>query len=601
MPGLKEVGRLNYNGYEFEGASTVTVSTTPVEDDAQRTTVYLILEINVETIITPETVYGTDPDMENIRQRLCEHGRPLIFVNRGFGSDLYVNTGTNPVPGQVDSRGAIRDVKWGPKPKILRWDSVGSNQACHVVWSVTTCLPCCDRFDGIMAFNYEIDYAIDQHGDTTRTISGYYEIAQTWRLAPANTERDRTLQDTADAYWEQLTVQVPLEFQRRKTRHLSLDKSRMNFSIIDTQIPSPNAYPTGATAIEGRHRASWNRQGAQGAKHRHTIDMTITPLRGISGADAWIYFVRMVQKRIKNAKDKSQFVMIDTLDAEDNLFGRPVAFRAGFQVIKNYPDFLSFDLWQPLDTDWKLWRTSMEGTAYSARGTAGLQHFPTQDAIVDLCESSPYLNIGENEVKPKKTKPGKLQITNDTPPLDQSYLQYDCWLSPVRDQPVVRQAYLQPPESEGEEEHNDDDYQNMNGSMGFSAGQVEPPNAIPDTIQKRGRARYSVALVGRAIRAGYPIRRPMVKKLGGQDAVETSGGFAQKHVGDFLGVPVYKAAWNIHYVAAGAPGQVDPRPAVNEDRPRTNSLVGGGIGLPPPPSGPGLDPATGMPLPARSF
>ena len=220
MVGMATVGTLSYNGVDFDGSSKVTVQVDPVKDESGRTVLYHRHTLNVSATIADND--STDGDMRLIRQRLGEQGAELIFINRGFGDDLIVNS-----PG-----GTVRDVKWGPIPEVISWKPIGSLRACEIEWRVTTCVPVCSStsgmYSGIITINYDMAWSISEKGYTTRTITGYLEIAMT--------RSGRSAPDTADRYRDKITPTVPTRFKRSQSWTLSKDKSRLDFSIVDKEV-----------------------------------------------------------------------------------------------------------------------------------------------------------------------------------------------------------------------------------------------------------------------------------------------------------------------------------------------------------------------------
>ena len=87
------------------------------------------------------------------------------------------------------------------------------------------------------------------------------------------------------------------------------------------------------------------------------------------------------------------------------------------------------------------------------------------------------------------------------------------------------------------------------GSSGIST-------IIPDRIQIGGAPRYSIRMVGRAIRAGHQIPVPKLVNVGTQTPIELRNVFMQYEIDNFFGVPVYGARWSIDYLLPEAPGLV---------------------------------------------
>ena len=540
MPLLTAVGTLSYNDVSFDGTSQVTVRTEFVKDDAQRTTLYHRITLTVKAIFVNDS--GTNSDIENIRKRLGEHGRELRFIQQGFGNDLIVNAGQS---------GTLRDVKWGPRPDVLSWQPIGSAQACEVEWQCVTCVAMCQnatvaRSTGIMAINYTVNFSIDDRGYTTRSISGYLEIAQT-RIG-------RTVPDSADQYRNAITIVAPLGFTRSQSWNLSADKSRVDFSVTDTEIPSPNAYPQGVVKASGRHRASWSRGNKQAHRIKSSITLDIEMAANQSMSVAYAMFASMVRARGQFAAQRGVTVLLESITAEESLFERKASFSAGYVILSSLGDLVtSTGLWSPLGTDWRLWAMSMRNVLGN-RGTSGLQHVPANDAIVDMCGGQGTLNYNPQQQAPlpNGNGPALLGMRNLMPAPQTSWMDYQSTIEVERDRPVARQAVLQTP-----------DQPVLAGAANLQSIRdldFGTRFGTDDVIQESGRSQYTARLKGYATRAGYPVPKPALIQIGNQPATESHARVRQQEIGNFAGVPVFGAMWDIEYVLPNSPGQVAMMP-----------------------------------------
>ena len=533
MPGLPATGELSYNGYLFDGATHIETAVEFLYDDAGRTIIAHRHTITVDAIVADDS--DLDGEVLNIRTRLGEPGRPLTFVSKGFGDDLRAT-------------GNVSDVMAGPFPKELSWNPLGDDKAAEIRWQVEVTIPMCvvgfPAFVGVMALNYSVAYKIDSQSDTTRTIQGYIQIAQ---------KSGAMASDTADRFRGQFAPNPIAGFKRESSWNGNLKKNRVDFVVVDTQIPSPNPYPPNVMAIDGRHRLSWRRQ--KGTTFRNTISMTITPEAGLSGSQAWSVFLTIAAQRIAKAKANGQPVLIDQIEVEENLFGRPQSFVVSYRMLSCIRDFVGdAGLWQPLGTDWNSWRVSLNGTMFRDRGNARLQDLAANDVVVDLCKSPGIAFVSPNNkrllAEDNRIRSGGLR--NEVPPAETSFVSYDSRVMPYRDRPAVRQAILQTPtKDEGFWELNSGTFANR-FSFGSSGG------VTPDVIQEGGAGRHGVRISGRATRMGHQIGRPAIVTIGGKPAKERWFRGMQWVVGNFFGVPVYGAQWAADYLIDSSPGTIMP-------------------------------------------
>ncbi len=561
---LATLGTLSYNGYTFDGASSVKVDVEFVRDEADRTVIYNRHVIQVRTFISDSA--STDGQLENIKARLSHQGAAFSFINRGFGDDLVVNSA-----GGV----GLRDVKWGPKPELLHWEPVGAAGACEVIWRVTVCVPTCgnglsDRTSGVMAYNFSVDMALDVRGLSTRVIAGYIEIAQT-RLA-------KNVPDCADNYRNLIQPDLPLGFQRDQQWSVSADKSRVNFTINDRQLPTKNPYPNQVTNIRGNHRAAW-RRGPHAAFLFNSISLDIELALSASQAFAYSLFGQLVKARVDFAARNGMVAFIDEVVADEDIFGLSSSFGCSYRLLTNLGDLLgksqndsantnqsiptnTFDLartgmWQAVGTDWRYWKSSMR-VVQSNRGLAGLIIPAQNDVIVDLCDAGTTIGVPTDNQKTQPKPSGTLSpvFQNKKPQPRQSYLTYRQRAAIRHQKYINRQKPLQSstkPSSNG-------DMMSPEGMTFNATGANSSITPSPDVLQESGTGSYQVAYVGYAERVGYEIPRPNITSIGGQTPVESESTFILEQTGVVFGVPVFRAEWQMIYELPNNPSQVSGPP-----------------------------------------
>jgi len=535
---LADIGAVEYNGYTFDGASSVTIRCEPVYDDAGRTVVYHRYTVNVKSVVADAA--GTGLTLADIRARLTKAGYGLRVWNKGF-HDLIVNA-----PWDASS---VNDVAFGPKPRLISWTPIGSVYACEIEWECETCIAYCALpkiHSGIMAFNYSIAYALDYRGLTVRTIAGYYEIAMS--------RSGYTIPDTADAYRTVVAPAIPERFQRTtQTYSLSLDKRRCDFNLVDQELASNNPWPKGVVKIEGRHRVNWTRSGGNASRLFNQIGVDIEMGADAPMLNAYAAFAAIAKQRINIVLGTDNYgVMIDTLSVEESLFDRQCLFSMSYRLTRSLKQILTdTGIWQPLGLNtWGEWAYSISGLT-DQRGYANMRHLAANDAIVDPCGAVFGIPWDATAV-PKTSQPliGRLLLANDTPSPENSWLEYEAHVFVTRDRAVVRHAILQAPDIE-------DAAYNPQSAEGLKYPAV---GGTDDILQRSGKSRYTATFQGFAKRAGHPIPRPSLRQVGDVAATQLlkSDDFIQKIQDNWLGVPIYVARWNIIYDLAGEPGTINP-------------------------------------------
>lgn len=536
MAGIAAVGTLSYNGYSFGGASTVTVRVEFVKDDAERTVIYHKHVITVRAIIAENA--ATDVTLLSIRAALSKQGQELKFINRGFGTDLWINRAGG---------GGLRDVKWGPIPEELSWTSEGSARAGEIVWQVTTCIPVCDTngthaTTGLLAFNYDCSFDISAKGFTTRRITGYLEIAQT--------RNNRAVPDCADNYRHLIKPTPPAGFTREQSYPVSADKSRLDFTITDTEIESKNPWPAGVVEIKAKHTVNWRRSGKSAMSLRSTLHADIELAKGRPWSEAWMIFGNLITQRINASIAAGRPVLLDDIQVEEDIFGFGSSFTVSYRTIEQplandtiqMPNVLSTGIWKPVGTNWNLWRTSM-ANIQGIRGHAKLALLPGNDAIVDICGGQATMLNSPQSSQPPPPDTQKPWFKNKVPPPDKSYLQYDLAIIAESDRGNVVQRTMQEP-----------DQSLFNDNADKTTNQYGAEGGTNDVLQKSGRASWRVSLLLNALRAGHQIPRPLLQQAGAQPATEMDSQFMQKQEANWFGVPIFRSVGYVTYTLPNAPG-----------------------------------------------
>lgn len=563
MPGLPATGTLRYNDYVFDGATHVNVEVDFVRDDSNRTIIAHRHVITVEAIVSGSDGILPDLDttLENIRRRLGEQGKELVFINKGFGTDLIVNTGL------------VHDIDNGPKPLALSWVPLGDDKAAQIVWQVETTVPVCapgkkSRRNGLVSINYGASYAIDTRGNTTRTLAGHLTIIN-----------GAGIKDTADRYRSWFSPLPIPGFERSQSWAVSLDKRRLDFTITDMEIPTPNPYPKNVVRIEGSHRLQW-RMGKDAGMWQNQITATIEGDANLSTAQCWQIFLNIVEQRRRIAKERSgKTVFLLGVDIEESLFGRPQSFSLSYQLLGSLKDFVGVSgLWRPLGTRWNEWAVSLGGSTFNNRGAAQLQEVAANDAIVNLC--GPPIPVVPNNLhlERRPPTPAFATIKNESPASedDTDFIIYRSYLKNEQKTPAAQQSTIQqkrkrinlwnaaldpPPQRVPRfQEGTEFEAPSRTSFLRQGAPDTLPGGSGDDYIQLSGDTSYGVRMEGFARRAGSPVPMPSILKVGSRDVHEIRSSFGQRIVGECFGVLVYDAWWRLDYLIDGAPGDVNALP-----------------------------------------
>ncbi len=420
-------GILSYNGYQFSPRSHITVRSEIVYDDADRTTMYNRHVISVSEIVTPSSGQATTGDrMSDIRSRLSSAGKALIFRGKGFGIDLAVN---------VDPSG-VRDVAFGPKPRISTWEPIGHNQAAMMTWECEVNLPCCEESllaQGLASLNFDMAFAIDERGFTTRTVSGSWTIAMT--RAGGN---DRLIDKTADAFRNSINIDKPANFQRLSQNYqLSQDKRRMDFAIVDKEIEARNAWPAGVLNIQARHETSYSRR--QMGKFPNTIQMRCALTIDQPASRAWEIFAALCTQRLARVLEtqgsSAQSYIITEIEAVEDIYGNEFAFRLSYDMLRSNLNRFLVDsgIFLPTEETWDGYAAQAD-LVTTNRGIANLSHQPSMDRIVDLCDGTTPPNGGQGGGPPSYPPPTTFVVFRTPQPAPSaSFWKFEATLDEITD------------------------------------------------------------------------------------------------------------------------------------------------------------------------
>lgn len=550
------IQQITYNGYTFGEYSHVKLSMEMVYDESDRSVLYHKHLLTVDgTIYGDATENAAGDHVLRLRRRLSKPGERLILDHAGFGGRLDIN---------ASSSSLSTDVAFGPKPRIITWDPVGNTNAIEFTWQCEFCIPICDgsqneRNRGIAALNYQVGYRINRSGYTTRTITGYIEIAMT-RIAGGR------MPDTADAYRDAIQAFKPVNCEREIEWRLSADKRRADFTIIDSELETPNAYPAGVVKISASHHVAWSI--GQSAQVRNTISGTVQLAPNQARFRAWEIFRAIVFQRLSFAPDPKQ-VFIDGLEIDEELYEHNLRFSVSYRIIGvNFRQdlFRSTGVMSHLTSDWSFYANSM-ANVQTHRGIAKHSHNATEDQLIDLCTTG-FNQYGNNPYLP----PAPVPPPTAYPPLEprqyqepeQSQNAYRRFLNQL---PDPYKSWLKFEATLTVADTHETAYQLSLGKDDLRKRDLDPrdPGTVGDTDTKLNMIRIveesSAALAfiweGTAERVGYQIPRPMRIQIGTVFLIPKGKQyFVSRRIGLVFGQPLYEAAWRMTYV-------VDRRPNVS--------------------------------------
>jgi hypothetical protein len=546
---------LSYNGQPWPNTVSTKVSGMPVYDSAGRVVTHVVYTLNASAIWSVANVPGNDvsDSSEDLRVILTKPGGTLVYT--GAGNDFGINT--------TDA-----DVKWGPKPKLLAFTPLGKQQAVKVDWQVEVAILECDpnsnrglplgSYREPLEFNYKLSFSIDQAGYTRRTYTGHVVIAQTRKSIT-----DRTVSQHADALRERILPRVPRGYRREsQSFELSEDRNRLNFTVIDAQMPVTNYPPEGVVVVNASHTMSTENLSMIVWRGHIAADYEVAA--GVPRSAALGHFVSLVEERLAEARakvaalqgagrDKSKplaaIIPVSLTLAEPEVYGRRSAsFNLTYRTTMPVEELEKAINWMGLfrrvgagsGGNWDAWDESMHlNLVNGARGHSKMEYRAEDDKLIDGCitfpiksgnpipsenvqrvPEPPFSNDNMQRVpNPPQEKGGLLRNARGRGaalPFGGDYTPETSWLAYQNElifesEDDVIECKLLPTRPVRQTRGTQRGFEESAG--GYVVPYADAPGGI---IQIRGKPAVAVVLQGYALRAGYDIAPPELVTFGGQ-------------------------------------------------------------------------------------
>lgn len=547
---------IKYNGYTFSDHSNVEVSMELVYDEAGRVVTGKRYMITVSALVAPGPEFADPPAeppvcelntntaMEDIRKRLSASGKSLVMTEIGFGDPIEIN----------DSAGGEKDIDSGPKSEVVSWLPIGHENAAEIVWRCSTTVSPCDddTFIGLRSLNYSIGFSINRKGFTTKRVSGHLTVAQ------SNYDGKSTA--SADDFRDSIVVDRMANSHREQDFSLSADKSRLDFTITDQEIESPNAYPAGVVAISAptRLRIPYPNPNAVVSHASFQVKMELEATQ--PRTRAWELFQSLFGLRIQEYKAANITIIVTDFSMEEDWFSHDYSFSIQYQIATDFTQMLEKStFFKAYPVAWLDWSTSVS-LAQSQRGLGQLKHERTEDndKLTTLCNQDPTtVDVQGTEYFRDVGTIGSL--CNDPPPPEYSWIKFDPSL-------------IEAPQYETS-------YGSTYGEVTTTTQTFEYDDVTPKPLTNVDTSNIEQTLAqgapkqiwiwsGTAERVGYPI--PAMGKLtvnGKAAKVIGQPRVLYKQKGYLFCQPLYEVAWSIALIVLESSSTVTP----NEGDPPTNN------------------------------
>ncbi len=533
MVAIKDTNQIGqtvvYNGVQFGGTDSdhtmmppdYRLAGTPIYDEAGRSVTHVQYVLSVSTVIfgTSEAVLSST--ITDMQTRLTAAGKSLSL------SGLGVGFARNP-----------QDIIWGPKPGPFNFAPVGGQCAWEIQWSIEFNVNHCMSAGAgpltWMAWNYSTAWDNDLEGLTTRVISGHVQIIQ--QRQPGN--RSNIVAHTVDEARKRIVVVVPDNFRRtRNTWREASDKQRIDFSVVDAQLPS-DAPPVGIIEADGNF--SVNTTGVGFAKGGATVSATLTVAPGVPRSVAMIAFMSVAlakQRELLRAGGDRVNVMPSAFTVNHQMWSRTTSFSMTWDLAGCIQDILfRANIWEPVPgTSYRRWRASVEHL-WENRGSADLISLAGDDLIIDVCQQVTGRTFGNSprgQGDDDRYQPFRYACPDI--PAKASWLAYDIRVRVIRkdNQTTHRKAVAVPSSI-------------LNNIVSGTVSSLLPgpryqvPAADKHVTEYNGVPTVRVLLQFKGLRVKFLPDMPVLSSVGGHRVIlKGYHGGAPEVVFDMAGCPVY--------------------------------------------------------------
>ena len=540
--------------------------------------------LDVEAIIYNETHTGPVDDVEEEVQRLR-----AILSTPALQLKLHpIGLGELGIINKDDM-----DVKGGPFPQDITVESVASNNAIMIRWSVMfRTKPACSgsALSTLLQYNVEQDMNVDDDGNMEFTLNITYQASD-----PIT--NPQTLSDISDV----LIRRTSKSFQgmtKRKRTSLSRDQRIMSVRLVYKEIESDSAYfaYTSNVQITDELESSLLGSSIYAGKGfytwRRTIGGSIRLPPRIHKSYAWYVFLIILRERFKdlrlfgkiaavldvtapasqpnvNADKETNWYLPLRIKLTNPIYSREMKFECTYVVATDLNSLISATrIFQRVNTDendatqlstqWKTWQDAkninLNGRFnYTISGTPIVYDQCTGGYSDHQIGSNSLLDL-ETEDDPSSSDGGETEDGRDPLGLGfgpkYTWVKYDNDFEIEEDTNSVPVSYLEQPSSGYYTSTNGANSNREIAGFIYNGKTSGASQTNPSVVIERGHSTYFVRMKGHAMRVGYKIPMPFIVTVAGLTAKRVGGKISHKQVaaGDF---PTYLAKWDILYAIEG--------------------------------------------------
>jgi hypothetical protein len=366
----------NLGVYTFPPTYTSTLNSKPVISGNGYTSKYIRNELTINWILPYEMIepgrwnpgnspVSVDTAVKQIKAILMQPRQELTFTNQGLGEYVGVTGKDSTLSSYyIDKAG-------GPTPLDFKWKVLATQRCVEMSWTVAFHTDGCIRFDttnndtaiksnNITDFSWSRTFDYDDSGLATITTTGVIErsdygvLVGKWIHIDEWRVKSRFLPPTG-------FKRISQKFQHDPTTRI------MNFTIIDKEVSSENAYPPYVVDIDLSHEMS--SALTKGDKYagigylswNNTFSGSITLSPGVSPLYAYFLFHFYLRQRMnrvssggiafstekasiedENGEEKTEEVrtLLTRISYKESLFTRTHTFKAEYWALYSRDKFI---------------------------------------------------------------------------------------------------------------------------------------------------------------------------------------------------------------------------------------------------------------------
>jgi hypothetical protein len=365
----------NLGVYEFPPTYTTVLNVKPIMSGNGYSTKFIRHELTVNWVLPYEMVEparwnagnsppSVDTAVQQIRAILMQPRQTLIFTNQGLGDP---DTQSGLLSTVVDSN---NDQGGGPTPLDFKWKVLATQRCVEMSWTVAFHLDGCIRFDStgastsirnnINEFSWSRTFDYDDSGLSTITTTGVVERSD----YGISINRWRHIDE-----WRVAVAFKPPEGFKRISQKFQHDPTTrvMNFTLVDKEVASENAYPPLVVDMDLSHEMS--SALTKGDKYagigyfswNNTFSGNITLAPGVPPLYAYFLFHFYLRQRMnrvssggiafstekakienENGEEKTEEVrtLLTRISYKESLFTRTHTFKAEYWALYSRDKFI---------------------------------------------------------------------------------------------------------------------------------------------------------------------------------------------------------------------------------------------------------------------